>query len=280
MEKLNKILMLCIVYILLISCTSRKNERNETIVLHNVTEFISKIDSNEYKSIKEKIVIDFNINDTFGNENITLLDYAIEQNKEDLAIYLMSKGIDVNHVDSKGTSSFTKAIGNMTPNLLDSFLQCGLDYEVDTKKNMNYFVYMLYKKDYLSALTFIKNQSVLDFFKTKENLFIYLIYYWDSNWSSEIGNYLIENDYLYDNGQPYFFYAIDEFSLDAIKWLDSIGIQKSKRYDERYECYMTPYEYAENKLFEMINYLGKDYKFSQEDAQISVLKNIIDYLKE
>ena len=108
--------------------------------------------------------------------------------------------------------------------------------------------------DYLTALNFVSNPCVYDYFSKENNLFVYLIYYWDQEWGPTIGNFLLSKGYQFDNNISYYFYAIDEYSIDALCWLDSIDIDKNKKYfEERYKMYFTPLEYAENKLLDMTN---------------------------
>ena len=43
---------------------------------------------------------------------------------------------------------------------------------------------------------------------------------------------------------------------------------------------ITPLEYAENKLLEMTNYLGKDYFYIDDDKELITLNKIIHYLSK
>lgn len=273
----NKTALTLIFIMLLISCKAKKTGEK----MYEINEIMLMIDKNDIESLKKVISSNFNMSETIGEDGITFLDYAIEQNKDEVALFLIENGADVNHVDQNGKATFSKAIGKISPRLLNAFLEHGLDFTSIVRNNMNYFVYMLYEKDYSTALNFIMNKSVYDYFSKENDLFVYLIYYWNSNWSPKIGNILVSNNYQCDKSLSYFFYAIDEYSLEAIKWLENIGFQIHEMfYDERFNVYYTPLEYANNKLFEMTSYLGKDYVYSQNDEEIIALKKIIQYLTD
>lgn len=277
--KINMLLLTLFFLILIISCQKKEIHQRQNMI--DVKTVISLIDDNKIKELDKLFDSGFNINEPIDDENNTLLDYAIINNQEQIAHYLISKGIDVNHVNKNGVSSFTRAIGRLSSNLLNSFLNHGLDYSHKNNKNMNYFEYMLYKRDYLTALNFVSNPCVYDYFSKENNLFVYLIYYWDQEWGPTIGNFLLSKGYQFDNNISYYFYAIDEYSIDALCWLDSIDIDKNKKYfEERYEMYFTPLEYAENKLLEMTNYLGKDYFYIDDDKELITLNKIIHYLSK
>lgn len=273
----NKAALFLIIIMLLISCRAKKTDEKT----YEINDIILMIDKNDVESLRKIIPSNFNSNETIDEDGITFLDYAIEHNKDDVALFLIENGADVNHVDQKGKTTFSKAIGKISPELLNAFLEHGLDFTSIVRNNMNYFVYMLYEKDYSTAFNFIMNESVYDYFSKEDDLFVYLIYYWNSNWSPKIGNIMVSNNYQYDRSLSYFFYAIDEYSLDAIKWLENIGFQIHENfYYERFNLFYTPLEYAENKLFEMTSYLGKDYVYSQNDEDVIALKNIIEYLAD
>ena len=278
--KTNRLLIVLFILVLLISCYSKKESITKK-TQYDIQDFITMINKNDINEIQNCIHENFNIHETIGENKITFLDYAIKENKEEISLILISNGIDVNHVDKTGKTSFYKAIGHMSPNLLDAFLEHGVNYRSIVHKNMNYFVYMLYKRDYSIAYNFITHNSVFEYLKNDKNLIINLIYYWNSDWSPEIGNFLIQNKYQFSTEEPYYFYAIDEYSLSAVKWLESIGIKKSEKYyEERYNLYFTPYEYAENKYLEMSNFLGKDYAYSQDDDEVLAIREIINYLND
>lgn len=279
-EMLKRISIILIVFLFLVSCNSKKNNKNCN-VSYDINDLVSAIDENNINIIQEALGSGFNINTTMGADNITLLDYAIDKNREHIAILLIEKGIDINHIDNNGLATFSKAIGNMSQILLNSFLLHGVNYTDIAGKDMNYFVYMLYKEDYESALSFISNDVVFNYFKDENDLFVYLIYYWNPDWSIKIGNILLNKHYNFDKHISYYFYAIDEYSLSAVTWLDSIGISTNEKYyEDRYGLDFTPLEYAENKYFEMINYLGKDYAYSQDDEEIIAMQEIIEYLEK
>ena len=276
---LKRISIILIVFLFLVSCNSKKNNKNCN-VSYDINDLVSAIDENNINIIQEALDSGFNINTTIGADNSTLLDYAIDKNREHIAILLIEKGIDINHIDNNGLATFSKAIGNMSQILLNSFLLHGVNYTDIALKDMNYFVYMLYKEDYESALSFISNDVVFNFFKDENDLFVYLIYYWNPDWSIKIGNILLNKHYNFDKHISYYFYAIDEYSLSAVTWLDSIGISTNEKYyEDRYGLDFTPLEYAENKYLEMRNYLGKDYAYSQDDEEIIAMQEIIEYLE-
>ena len=89
----------------------------------------------------------------------------------------VAPAMDLDMYRHHGLSTFSKAIGNMSQILLNSFLLHGVNYTDIAGKDMNYFVYMLYKEDYESALSFISNDVVFNYFKDENDLFVYLIYY-------------------------------------------------------------------------------------------------------
>lgn len=273
----NRLILSFLIIIELLSCKIKE----ENVVLSNtykVEDLYLAIDSDNSKDINKIIASGININRELTNDEKSFLDYAISKGNQNAAVILIKNGAELNKKDNNGYTSFSKAVGKLSPVLISEFLSNGLNYKDHTFRNMNYFEYMLYKKDYLSALEFLKHREVYNYFKDNRSLFLYLIYYWNDRWSPIIGNYLINNGYSFDETIPYYFFAIDEHSKEAVVWLDSIGISSTNKYlDDNTGLFFTPIEYANNKLSELQMYLGKDYLGSEED--IKEVNKIVQYLE-
>ena len=130
---LKRISIILIVFLFLVSCNSKKNNKNCN-VSYDINDLVSAIDENNINIIQEALGSGFNINTTMGADNITLLDYAIDKNREHIAILLIEKGIDINHIDNNGLATFSKAIGNMSQILLAILLFESLYAQINTAK--------------------------------------------------------------------------------------------------------------------------------------------------
>lgn len=80
---------------------------------------------------------------------------------------------DVNYKDKNGFSTFAKSVGKLFPSFISEFLNEGINFQEIPIRNMNYFEYMLYRKNYSATLKVIKHGEVYDFLRvTKYCLYI------------------------------------------------------------------------------------------------------------
>lgn len=152
MKKITKIaraskigIAMAIFLIMLCSCSARgvtNSKENNTSTSQDLALY-EAIDHNNLEEINEALSKGANINEIKkGSKKINPYTFALEENLKQVAIYLISKGADVNYTDSKGTSLLMKTVQENQGDLCVLLLEKGADIKQEDHKGYTALEYV------------------------------------------------------------------------------------------------------------------------------------------